>query len=158
MSSSGVGASWWKPIWFGPYPYGVKQAGAGALFQGIRGAPRDWIDRAVPAGEEVAILYTGAADRFTVNINDLKNPQEAMRDMIESGHEWGAGATPGSAREGTLDLDRILHHEERHSQQGADKGPLLLGIDYGTGYYMDQHGMTNPLEEDAGLHDGGYTR
>ena len=24
-----------KPIWFGPYPYGVKRAGVGALFQGI---------------------------------------------------------------------------------------------------------------------------
>ncbi len=45
-----------KPIWFGPYPYGVRQAGAGALFQGIRGAPRDWIDRAVPAGADVAVL------------------------------------------------------------------------------------------------------
>ena len=39
-----------RPIWSGPYPYGVKQAGAGALFQGIRGVDRDWIDRAVPAG------------------------------------------------------------------------------------------------------------
>ena len=62
-----------KPIWFGPYPYGVRQAGAGALFQGIRGAPRDWIDRAVPAGKEVAVLYTGAADRFTVNMNEFFN-------------------------------------------------------------------------------------
>ena len=26
-----------KPIWFGPYPYGVKRAGVGALFQGIQG-------------------------------------------------------------------------------------------------------------------------
>jgi hypothetical protein len=62
-----------KPIWFGPYPYGVKQAGAGALFQGIRGAPRDWIDHAVPAGEEVAVLWTGTADRFTVNLNEFFN-------------------------------------------------------------------------------------
>jgi hypothetical protein len=62
-----------KPIWFGPYPYGFKQAGAGALFQGIRGAPRDWIDRAVPAGSEVAVLYTGTADRFTVNMNEFFN-------------------------------------------------------------------------------------
>ena len=45
-----------KPIWYGPYPYGVKQAGAGALFQGIRGARRDWIDRAVPKGAAVAAL------------------------------------------------------------------------------------------------------
>lgn len=61
------------PIWFGPYPYGVRQASAGALFQGIRGVPRDWIDRAVPAGAEVAVLYTGRADRFTVNENEFFN-------------------------------------------------------------------------------------
>lgn len=61
------------PIWFGPYPYGVRQASAGALFQGIRGVPRDWIDRAVPARAEVAVLYTGRADRFTVNENEFFN-------------------------------------------------------------------------------------
>ncbi len=62
-----------KPIWYGPYPYGVRQAGAGALFQGIRGAPRDWIDRAVPAGADVAVLWTGKSDRFTVNENEFFN-------------------------------------------------------------------------------------
>lgn len=62
-----------KPIWFGPYPYGVRQAGAGALFQGIRGAPRDWIDAAMPSGANVAVLYTGRADRFTVNQNEFFN-------------------------------------------------------------------------------------
>jgi len=62
-----------RPIWFGPYPYGVRQAGAGALFQGIRGVERDWIDRAVPAGSDVAVLWTGLSDRFTVNQNEFFN-------------------------------------------------------------------------------------
>ena len=62
-----------KPIWYGPYPYGVKQAGAGALFQGIRGVERDWIDRAVPAGADVAVLWTSRSDRFTVNQNEFFN-------------------------------------------------------------------------------------
>jgi hypothetical protein len=62
-----------KPIWYGPYPYGVKQAGAGALFQGIRGARRDWIDRGVPAGADVAVLWTAKRDRFTVNQNEFFN-------------------------------------------------------------------------------------
>ena len=62
-----------KPIWFGPYPYGVRQAGAGALFQGIRGVPRDWIDDAVPAGKEAAVLWTATSDRFTVNMNEFFN-------------------------------------------------------------------------------------
>ena len=35
-----------KSVWSGPR--GFVQAGAGALFQGIRGAPRDWIDAALP--------------------------------------------------------------------------------------------------------------
>ena len=35
-----------KSVWSGPH--GFVQAGAGALFQGIRGAPRDWIDSALP--------------------------------------------------------------------------------------------------------------
>ena len=60
-----------KPIWFGSYPYGLRQAGVGAVFQGIRGVPRDWIDRAVPAGADVAVLWTGGSDRFTVNQNEF---------------------------------------------------------------------------------------
>ena len=62
-----------KPIWYGPYPYGVKQAGAGALFQGIHGAERDWIDRAVPGRADVAVLWTNSSDRFTVNQNEFFN-------------------------------------------------------------------------------------
>ena len=81
-----------KPIWFGPYPYGVRQAGAGALFQGIRGAPRDWIDAAVPAGADVAILYTGRADRFTVNENEFFN--RAVGQVY-----FTAGPTPGGIGE-----------------------------------------------------------
>ena len=60
-----------RPIWYGPYPYGVRQAGAGALFQGIHGVARDWIDRAVPACSEVAVLWTNRSDRFTVNQNEF---------------------------------------------------------------------------------------
>jgi hypothetical protein len=97
-------------------------------------------------------------DVFAVNINNVADPAGQLTEIIESGDMWYAGTTPGSAVQGSLDLDRILHHEERHSQQWAEKGTIVMGIDYGTGYYMDQHGMTNPLEEDAGLHDGGYTR
>ena len=66
-----------KPIWFGPYPYGVKRAGVGALFQGIQGVPRDWIDRAVPTGADVAVLWTGVSDRFTVNQNEFFNRTSA---------------------------------------------------------------------------------
>jgi len=59
------------PIWAGEH--GVKQASAGAVFQGIRGAPRDWIDAALPDAARAAVLWTGRADRFTVNQNEFFN-------------------------------------------------------------------------------------
>ena len=52
-------------------PHGMEQAAADALFEGIRVPERDWIDRAVPAGAEVAALWTGRTHRFTVNQNEF---------------------------------------------------------------------------------------
>lgn len=52
-------------------PNGLEQASVGALFQGIRAEHRDWIDRAVPDGAEVALVWTGRPDRFTVNLNEF---------------------------------------------------------------------------------------
>ena len=60
-----------RPIWKGPH--GFQQAGAGALFQGIRGAKRDWIDTALPTGATAAALWTGHTDRFTINQNEFFN-------------------------------------------------------------------------------------
>ena len=60
-----------RPVWSGPH--GFLAAGVGALRQGNPGVPRDWIDRAVPGGSEVAVLWTGRADRFTVNMNEFFN-------------------------------------------------------------------------------------
>jgi 4-amino-4-deoxy-L-arabinose transferase-like glycosyltransferase len=59
------------PVWSGPN--GVLHAGDGALYTGIRGVERDWIDRSVPDGASVAVLWTGRADRFTVNQNEFFN-------------------------------------------------------------------------------------
>lgn len=53
-----------QPIHAGPH--GMEAAAAGALFEGIRTTPRDWIDRAV-GDAEVAALWTGKTHRFTVN-------------------------------------------------------------------------------------------
>jgi len=64
-------AAVFHPIWAGEH--GVKQASAGAVFQGIRGAPRDWIDAALPDAARAAVLWTGRADRFTVNQNEFFN-------------------------------------------------------------------------------------
>ena len=64
-------AAVFHPIWAGSH--GVKQASAGAVFQGIRGVSRDWIDAALPADARAAVLWTGRADRFTVNQNEFFN-------------------------------------------------------------------------------------
>ena len=44
----GLWAVPFDPIWSGPH--GFRRLSAGALFQGIRGGRRDWIDRAQPLG------------------------------------------------------------------------------------------------------------
>lgn len=97
-----------KPIWFGPYPYGVRQAGAGALFQGIRGVPRDWIDDAVPNGARVAVLYTGRADRFTVNQNEFFNrsvgPVYYTSSPTPGGEGLGETRVTVGARDGVVRL------------------------------------------------------
>ena len=59
-----------RPVWSGSH--GFLAAGSGRP-PGQPGLPRDWIDRAVPAGSEVAVLWTGRADRFTVNMNEFFN-------------------------------------------------------------------------------------
>jgi hypothetical protein len=64
-------AAVFHPIWAGKH--GIRQASAGALFQGIRGVPRDWIDAALPDDGRTAVLWTGRADRFTVNQNEFFN-------------------------------------------------------------------------------------
>ena len=76
-----------KPIWFGKH--GVVQASRGALFQAQRGnRHRDWIDRAVPPGTSVGIVYTGATDRFAVNANEFFN--RAVGPIY-----WTNAPTPG---------------------------------------------------------------
>jgi hypothetical protein len=60
-----------RPVWASQQ--GFRAASVGALFQGIRSVERDWIDAAVPDGDEVVALWTGSADRFTINQNEFFN-------------------------------------------------------------------------------------
>jgi hypothetical protein len=90
-------------------------------------------------------------DTFMVNLDDPADPAQQLRDMVTSGKAWyesdGRPAHPGN-----LDLDRLLHHEERHSQQWAREGYTK----YVTSYLWEQMTGGNQTEEDAGLSDGGY--
>ena len=97
-------------------PNGLEQASIGALFQGIRADHRDWIDRAVPDGAEVAMVWTGRPDRFTVNLNeffsrsvgaiyvtDLGVPGSLPETRVEVDPETGRFAPPVRARYAVVD-------------------------------------------------------
>ncbi len=84
-------AAVFHPIWAGQH--GVKQASAGAVFQGIRGVPRDWIDAALPPNAQAAVLWTGRADRFTVNQNEFFNRAVGAVYYLRQPTPGGVGET-----------------------------------------------------------------
>jgi len=67
----GLWAAAFKPIWWGKH--GFERFSRGSLFQGIRTADKDWIDRALPTDSVAAFLWTGRTDRLTVNQNEFFN-------------------------------------------------------------------------------------
>ncbi|OBG79831.1 hypothetical protein A5699_12410 [Mycobacterium sp. E802] len=94
-------------------------------------------------------------DVFLVNIDNPTDPAEQLRTMINSGRMWYDGEN-GPFR-GALDIDRILHHEERHSQQWAQLGFKSFVEQYGQKMMEEQvTGSRNPFETNAGASDGGY--
>ena len=85
-------------------------------------------------------------DIFMLNGGELSDPAERLRRIVRF------GLAPNGP-----DLDRVLHHEERHCRQWAARG--YLGMLGGYGWELVRElalGKTNRLEEDAGLSDGGY--
>ena len=81
-----------------------------------------------------------------VNVGKLADPAERLRRIVSSGHAWYG-----------FDLDRVLHHEERHCRQWAAKGYTGMLRDYSRELFRELvFRKTNRLEEDAGLSDGGY--
>jgi hypothetical protein len=86
-------------------------------------------------------------DIFMVNLGKVADPARQLCRIVGSGRIWRTG----------VDLDRVLHHEERHSQQWAAKGYAGMLGDYGRELVRELvFGRTNRLEADAGLSDGGY--
>jgi hypothetical protein len=72
---------------------------------------------------------------------------DQLRQIVESGKSWDVNSD-GVPEARSLDLDRLLHHEEMHSRQWADKGHfgMLWAVT------TDADG----IEEEGGLGDGGY--
>lgn len=100
---------------------------------------------------------TAWGDTFMVNIDDPEDPVVTLRGIVNSGvrpvndSDRGPGG-PGPAERDRLDLDRLLHHEERHSRQWAEHGHK----GFLRRYIGEQLTGSNRTEEEAGLADGGY--
>lgn len=95
---------------------------------------------------------TTYGDIFMLNIDDVDDPAATLGDAVRSGMSYHQD-DGGAPYAGSLDMDRLLHHEERHSQQWAREGYTgFLGS-----YLWEQLWGGNETEEDAGLADGGYT-
>ncbi|MCV7091837.1 hypothetical protein [Mycobacterium interjectum] len=107
----------------------------------LMGAGGNWIQRQFSRRGG-----TTWGDIFMVNVGRLADPAERLRRIIRSGFAWQH-----------LDLNRVLHHEERHCRQWAAKGYGGMLRDYSWELFRELvFGETNRLETDAGLSDGGY--
>ncbi len=85
-----------RPIWFGKH--GLERTSLGYLFQGIRNAERDWVDRALPPGARAAFLWTGRTDRLTVNQTEFFNRKVGPVYYLQS-------PTPGGLPEEQVTID-----------------------------------------------------
>jgi hypothetical protein len=95
-------------------------------------------------------------DIFLVNVGRVADPGGQLHRIVSSGCAWFLDRA-GTPRASRLDLDRVLHHEERHAAQWADRGYLGMLTGYGRELFRElAFGAVNRFEEDAGLADGGY--
>jgi hypothetical protein len=106
-----------RPIDSGPH--GIRIASAGAVFTGIANPPRDWLDRAVPDGAEVAVLWTGRTDRFTVNQNEFFSRSVGPVYALER-------TTDGNLPETRVDVDERTGVVERESDSSAVSAEYVL--------------------------------
>jgi hypothetical protein len=95
-------------------------------------------------------------DIFMMNTGRAADPGGRLRQVVSSGYAWYVDGS-GTPRASRLDLDRVLHHEERHAGQWADRGYVGMLAGYGRELFRELvFGAVNRFEEDAGLADGGY--
>jgi hypothetical protein len=122
-----------RPVWWGKH--GFERASIGSLFQGIRQADRDWIDRALPPGAEAAFIWSARTDRLTVNQSEFFNrgvgpvyyvaaptpgglPEREVRIDPETGAVTFPDGTP--VRDGYVIADSSF--EPAGEALGSDKG------------------------------------
>jgi hypothetical protein len=92
----GLWAAALKPIWWGKH--GFVRFAEGSLFQGVRAARKDWVDRALPGGTTAGFLWTGRTDRLTVNQNEFFSRQVGPVYYVDR-------PTPGGLPETRVTID-----------------------------------------------------
>ena len=138
-------------------PNGLEQAAIGARVQGIWATDDDWIDRAVPKGAEVALVWTGRTDRFTVNLNeffsksvgpiyvtDLAVPGSLPETRVELDPETGRFTPPVRARyvvvDGSIAPDGEVLARDDGTGHGALEARRRPGLDdFGHGPLSQRH-------------------
>ncbi|OBG76428.1 MULTISPECIES: hypothetical protein [unclassified Mycobacterium] len=119
----------------------------------LMGLGGNWIQRLFSAR-----AGTTWGDIFMVNVGGVPDGEDQLRRIVRSGRAWYADRD-GTPRPSGLALDRVLHHEERHCRQWADRGYLGMLSGYGRELLRElSFGVVNEFEEEAGLADGGYRR
>lgn len=118
----------------------------------LMGLGGSWLEQVM--SQDAGTTY---GDVLLVNIDNSSDPVQTLRNIIAMGSfpqtNYPEGNVPGD-----LDLDRLLHHEEQHSEQWARH------IDWFALSYFEQwfnaggNGSWNYWEQNAGLEDGGYKR
>lgn len=128
---------------------GALVATPNGILMGIAGSPLH-----SPFSQRGGTMW---GDLFLLNIGTTHSA-ERLRDIVRSGRMWyRIKGAKNAAAQGGIALDRVLHHEERHAQQWAARGFSRMVRDYAWELFRENAlGMTNRLEKDAGLHDGGY--
>jgi hypothetical protein len=115
-----------QSVWWANVPNGgargFKAASAGALFVGIQVGDRDWIDRALPAGEKAAIVWTGRSDRFVVNQNEFFNRGVGSVYFV-------GGPTPGGLAESEVGIDEDTGEIRTVTEERAISPRYLLTED-----------------------------
>jgi len=90
---------------------------------------------------------TTYGDLLLLNLDATQDPRQTLKNIVANG-SVPVDSDPTGQTPGNRDLDRLLHHEERHSQQWATSGFQNFVKLYAL--------SPDTWEEDAGLYDGGY--
>ena len=91
----------------------MLRSGEGALFQGIRGVERDWLDTRAERRDR-RVVWTGRADRFTVNMNEFFNARVGQVYYASAPTPGGFGELPI-----TVDANGSRPHGRREDRRAT---------------------------------------